>query len=70
MPLPEDGPTEVATVSRSFNQLVGSLRQTERERALMLAGISHDLRTPLDQAAPGRGDHCATAMEPELDEPA
>ncbi|KWT85247.1 MULTISPECIES: ATP-binding protein [unclassified Variovorax] len=46
-PLPEDGPTEVATVSRSFNQLVGSLRQAERERALMLAGISHDLRTPL-----------------------
>jgi two-component system osmolarity sensor histidine kinase EnvZ len=46
-PLPEEGPTEVATVSRSFNQLVGSLRQTERERALMLAGISHDLRTPL-----------------------
>lgn len=46
-PLPEDGPSEVATVSRSFNQLVGSLRRTERERALMLAGISHDLRTPL-----------------------
>lgn len=46
-PLPEDGPTEIATVSRSFNLLVGSLRQTERERALMLAGISHDLRTPL-----------------------
>ncbi|MDI3380728.1 ATP-binding protein [Xenophilus aerolatus] len=46
-PLPEAGPTEIATVSRSFNQLVASLQQTERERALMLAGLSHDLRTPL-----------------------
>lgn len=46
-PLPEGGPTEIATVSRSFNHLVASLQQTERERALMLAGLSHDLRTPL-----------------------
>jgi len=45
--LPEDGPTEVATLSRSFNQLAGSLQQVERERTLMLAGVSHDLRTPL-----------------------
>ncbi len=45
--LPEDGPVEVATVSRSFNQMVDSLQRNERERALMLAGISHDLRTPL-----------------------
>ncbi|CAN5670667.1 two-component system sensor histidine kinase EnvZ [soil metagenome] len=46
-PLPEDGPTEVATLGSSFNQLVGSLQQADRERALMLAGVSHDLRTPL-----------------------
>jgi two-component system osmolarity sensor histidine kinase EnvZ len=46
-PLAEDGPTEIATLSRSFNHLVGSLQQTERERALILAGVSHDLRTPL-----------------------
>lgn len=46
-PLPEDGPTEIATVSRSFNHLVDSLQQADRERALMLAGVSHDLRTPL-----------------------
>lgn len=46
-PLPEDGPVEIATVSHSFNQLVQRLAATERERALMLAGISHDLRTPL-----------------------
>jgi len=45
--LPDDGPTEVATLGRSFNQLVGSLVQADRERALLLAGVSHDLRTPL-----------------------
>lgn len=46
-PLPEDGPSEIATVSRSFNRMADSLARQERERALMLAGISHDLRTPL-----------------------
>ena len=45
--LPEDGPSEVATLARGFNQMAASLGQAERERALMLAGISHDLRTPL-----------------------
>ncbi|RUR66525.1 HAMP domain-containing protein [Variovorax guangxiensis] len=64
-PLPEDGPTEVATVSRSFNQLVSSLRQTERERALMLAGISHDLRTPLTKLRLGV-EILRERMEPEL----
>ena len=45
--LAEDGPTEVATLASSFNKMAASLAQAERERALMLAGISHDLRTPL-----------------------
>ncbi|MEP7299530.1 MAG: ATP-binding protein [Burkholderiales bacterium] len=45
--LAEDGPTEVATLAHSFNQMAASLGAAERERALMLAGISHDLRTPL-----------------------
>lgn len=46
-PLPEDGPEEIATVARSFNQMARSLAEADRERALMLAGVSHDLRTPL-----------------------
>lgn len=46
-PLPEDGPTEIATVARSVNHMAHSLAQADQERALMLAGVSHDLRTPL-----------------------
>ncbi len=34
-------------MSRSFNQMVRSLAQADDERTLMLAGVSHDLRTPL-----------------------
>ena len=45
--LDETGPTEVATLARSFNQMAVSLAHSERERTVMLAGISHDLRTPL-----------------------
>lgn len=46
-PLPEQGAQEVATVSRAFNRMSSDLAANERERALVLAGISHDLRTPL-----------------------
>jgi two-component system osmolarity sensor histidine kinase EnvZ len=46
-PLPTDGPTEIAQVSRAFNQMTEALRQAEATRALMLAGVSHDIRTPL-----------------------
>ncbi|MFZ2525314.1 MAG: ATP-binding protein, partial [Candidatus Ferrigenium altingense] len=46
-PLPERGAKEIAAVSRAFNQMSADLAADERERALVLAGISHDLRTPL-----------------------
>ncbi len=45
--LAEDGPTEIATVSRAFNEMADGLARHARERELMLAGLSHDLRTPL-----------------------
>ncbi|CAB3788430.1 ATP-binding protein [Paraburkholderia fynbosensis] len=46
-PLPTDGPTEIAAVSGAFNQMTQVLQEAEATRALMLAGISHDIRTPL-----------------------
>ena len=46
-PLPEKGPQEIAEANRSFNQMVDDLAQVEKDRAVILAGISHDLRTPL-----------------------
>jgi two-component system osmolarity sensor histidine kinase EnvZ len=46
-PLPESGPSEISAVNRGFNAMLGNLRQNERDRAVLLAGVSHDLRTPL-----------------------
>jgi two-component system osmolarity sensor histidine kinase EnvZ len=48
-PLAESGPREIRTVSRAFNRMAGDLAAMERERAMVLAGISHDLRTPLSR---------------------
>src|SRR5450830_1074985 len=45
--LPEAGPTEIREANRSFNQMVADLERVESDRTLILAGISHDLRTPL-----------------------
>ncbi len=41
------GPLEIRQVNQSFNQMINTLQQAEQERRIMLAGISHDLRTPL-----------------------
>lgn len=41
------GPQEIRQVNQAFNHMIYTLEQTERDRRIMLAGISHDLRTPL-----------------------
>lgn len=46
-PVPVRGPTELARVAEAFNRMVESLADLEATRAQMLAGISHDIRTPL-----------------------
>ena len=47
-PLPENTRTaEIEAVNRSFNHMVEELERMEDDRELLLAGVSHDLRTPL-----------------------
>ena len=41
------GPTEIRQANTAFNRLFTTLNQAQKERTIMLAGISHDLRTPL-----------------------
>ncbi|CAE6879628.1 PhoQ Sensor [Vibrio sp. B1FLJ16] len=46
-PLPEKGAIEIRSVTRAFNQMSKGIQELEEDRALLMAGISHDLRTPL-----------------------
>ena len=46
-PLPESGPSEIAHLNRGFNGMLANLQRAEEDRTLLLAGVSHDLRTPL-----------------------
>jgi two-component system, OmpR family, osmolarity sensor histidine kinase EnvZ len=46
-PLPEKGLREIRDANASFNAMVDDLARIEADRVLLLAGISHDLRTPL-----------------------
>ena len=46
-PVDESGPSEIRTLSRAFNQMAADRKKLDDERALLLAGVSHDLRTPL-----------------------
>ena len=48
-PVVETGPAEVRTLSRAFNQMTTDLQRADADRALLLAGVSHDLRTPLSR---------------------
>jgi two-component system osmolarity sensor histidine kinase EnvZ len=48
-PLAEGGARELRTVQAAFNRMAGDLASMERERTMVLAGISHDLRTPLSR---------------------
>lgn len=48
-PIPERGPEELAGLARSFNRMTGQVRELLANRTTLLAGISHDLRTPITQ---------------------
>lgn len=69
--LPEQGPTEIREANQSFNQMVHDLKQVESDRAVILAGISHDLRTPisrmlLEVEMAGLSEHALKGMQSDL----
>lgn len=46
--LPEEsGPIELREVNSSFNRMVQDIARVENDREMLLAGVSHDLRTPI-----------------------
>lgn len=45
--LPESGPEEMRVLASQFNRTAQALAQLDEDRRVMLAGVSHDLRTPL-----------------------
>ena len=46
-PLAEDGAEELSRLASAFNTMACDLERHEKDRSEVLAGISHDLRTPL-----------------------
>lgn len=46
-PIAVSGPREIAALAASFNRMSQRLASAEQDRALVLAGVSHDVRTPL-----------------------
>jgi two-component system, OmpR family, osmolarity sensor histidine kinase EnvZ len=47
LPVPPQASSELVAVVSSFNQLVHAVQQHQQTQQHMLAGVSHDLRTPL-----------------------
>jgi two-component system osmolarity sensor histidine kinase EnvZ len=60
--LEESGSSEFARVTHAINEMNEALARAENDRNLLLAGISHDLRTPLSRL------RLAVEMLPETDD--
>ncbi len=46
-PIPEEGPEELVTLANNFNHMAQRVHELLDNRTTMLAGVSHDLRTPI-----------------------
>ncbi len=71
--LAEEGPRELRSLAAAFNRMASDLGSMERERAMVLAGISHDLRTPLSRLRlalemSGAESSASDAMIDDIDE--
>jgi two-component system osmolarity sensor histidine kinase EnvZ len=72
-PLPESGPSEIVNLNRGFNQMLSNLHRIEQDRAVLLAGVSHDLRTPLARLRLGievstSDEHARQGMVEDIEE--
>jgi two-component system, OmpR family, osmolarity sensor histidine kinase EnvZ len=61
-----DAPRELHTVTQAFNQLVSQVSSQQRQRLQLLAGVSHDLRTPLARLRLRVETQCAEPLASEL----
>ena len=50
-PVDEKGPEEIAELARTINRMSTDISEMAENRTVMIAGISHDLRTPLTRLA-------------------
>jgi len=74
-PIPEQGPRELARLARQFNTMNHQVRELLANRTVLLAGISHDLRTPLtrlrlglEMLSPQADRALVERMERDIDE--
>ncbi|MFZ6707841.1 ATP-binding protein [Undibacterium sp. TC9W] len=70
-PLPQKGPKEIRETNVSFNTMMEDLVRIETDRSIILAGISHDLRTPLarmqlEVEMASLSDEARTGMQSDL----
>src|SRR4030067_1013630 len=72
-PRPEPAPAALAALPRRFNTMAAEVRELLDNRTTLLAGISHDLRTPMtrlqlnlellrDAPRPARIDHAVADL--------
>lgn len=72
--LPEKGAHEIMAVTRAFNQMSRGIRELENDRNLLMAGVSHDLRTPLTrirlaaEMMPSEEDYLADGIIEDIDD--
>lgn len=59
-------PAEIAEVYRAFNQMAQDVEHANRDRSMLLAGVSHDLRTPLTRMR--LSTELLSSAEPDLTE--
>lgn len=72
--LPEKGASEIVAVTRAFNQMSRGIHELENDRNLLMAGVSHDLRTPLTrirlaaEMMPQSEDYLAQGIAEDIDD--